>query len=1063
MKKLKQIVCFLMLFLPIAMLQAQTVTEVIGKVVDETNEPLPGVTVFVKNTKNGTVTNYDGRYVIRVPSPNAVLIFTFVGMEKQEVNVGGRKTLNVTLKSSSVQLNEVVSVGYNTMKRKDLTGSVVSVDTKEIAKVPANNLAQAIAGRVSGVLVNQSEGEPGAAISIRVRGGMSITGDNEPLYIIDGFPSEQGLDGLDPGSIESIDILKDASSTAIYGARGANGVVVVTTKAGTGTKTSVSYETYWGIKKMARYVDVFNPKEFVLLDYERRDLTSADDINSFVTNYGDFSQLNPLYDNRKGINWQEEAFGQPAYTQSHRVSISGGAGKLRYNTSYNYLNDQGQMIESGIRKHNFRIKLDQEINNKLKVSLTTNYSEITVFGMGSSDGSISFNPLTQILSYRPTIGVLGKDEDLVNLGEDPILADDQGNAMQNPVLSAKEENRKKMTSMLQLNGGFTYTILKGLSFQNTVGYSSRVQRQEVFYGAQSIQAKRTSINGAIRYTENKTFQTSNVLNYQTSVARSKFTFMLGQEYISNMSRWVEASAYNFPNDDIGLADLSLGASPGIPRSYYNDDDKLLSFFARAYYNYADKYMVTMSLRADGSSKFGHKWGYFPSVSFAWRASEEPFVKDLNIFSDLKIRLGYGDAGNNRIGSYGSLAIMSSVTYPLNNATATGYAPSQIPNPNLKWEANRTMNLGFDLGFFDQRLMISPELYINRSSNLLLNTTLPKSSGYVSMIQNIGKTENRGIDLTVTSVNIKSKKFEWTTNLNISHNENKVIALSGEQSFLRESGFGFNQNDYIVKVGDPIGEMYGYKTIGLYQVSDFNYNSSTQTYQLKDGIPYDNRKKPQPGYWKYANIGGAKDADGNLLPEITDDDRTVIGNANPVIYGGINNTFTYRNVDLSIFMNYSVGNDVLNATKLYNVKIGRLNRNGLDLANSSHRWVTIDAAGNRVTDPDMLTKMNAGKTVAQYGNLTESDTYIHSWAVEDGSFLRLNNVTLGYSLPDKLIKKLGLSKCRLYATASNLYLFTKYTGYDPESSTRNSTGLTPGVDWGAYPRSRTLVFGINVVF
>ncbi len=1066
MKTKLRLFIVLALLLSFCLAYAQQTTEITGKVVDENGESLPGVSVMVKGLKIGTVTNVDGFYAIKINSPkSAALIYSFIGMDPKEEKVGGRKIVNVKLTTSSVQLNEVVAIGYSNMKRKDLTGSVVSVDAAAMAKVPTSDVAQALAGRVSGVQVSQSEGSPGASISIRVRGGISITGNNEPLYIIDGFPTESGLSSIDPASIESIDILKDASSTAIYGARGANGVVVVTTKSGTDQKTTVTYDGYFGVKKLAKQLSVMSPAEFVYMDYERRNLDIPTEVSSFESNYGLFSEIADRYKERAGINWQDEAFGRTAWSQNHRIGINGGAKSLRYNLSYSYNDDQGQMVESGMSKNNFRLKLDHNVNKKFSASATVNYTNSSVYGMGSSDGSIYFNPLCQILQYRPTIGIKGVDQDLVNLGEDPLLEDVLGNVMQNPVLSAKSEHKVNEQRNLQLNGGFNYNIVKGLSFKNTSGISYRIQRNEAFYGAQSILAKRTSIQGAIGTTDSQTTQISNVLNYEGRVRRHKYNLMVGQEYVSSWTRFVEASAFNFPNDDIGLNDLSLGAQPGIPRSSFNNDNKLLSFFSRGYYNYADKYMFTASIRTDGSSKFGKKWGYFPSASFAWRASEERFIKKMNLFSDLKVRIGYGDAGNNRINNYGSLAIMGSVTYPINNATNIGYAPSQIPNKGLMWEANRTMNLGIDLGFLGQRLVITPEFYINQSSKLLLQSELPLSSGYTSMIQNVGKTENRGFDLAVTSINIRNKNFEWTTSFNISRNQNKVMALSGEQSFLRESGFGFAQNDYLVKVGDPIGQIYGYKTIGLYQVSDFDYNSDSKVYTVKSGVPYDSRKTPQPGYWKYKDIAGAFDVNGNPIPDgkITDDDRTVIGNAVPDFYGGMNNTITYKNIDLSIFLNFSLGNDVLNATKLYATHVGSSNKNALDLANSQNRWVTVGADGLRITDPEVLATLNKGKTIAQWGNMSDSDTYIHSWGVENGSFLRINNITIGYSLPQSLLKKISVSKCRLYATANNLYVLTKYSGFDPEVSTRNTTGLTPGVDWGAYPRSRTLVLGVNLSF
>jgi TonB-linked SusC/RagA family outer membrane protein len=670
--------------------------------------------------------------------------------------------------------------------------------------------------------------------------------------------------------------------------------------------------------------------------------------------------------------------------------------------------------------------------------------------------------MSQILQYRPTIGINGKDADLITAEVDPLLVDILGNTMQNPVLSAKEEHLLSEQRILQINGGFTYQIIPGLSFKNTTGISYRTTRSSAFYGAKSITAKRSNIQGFIRNTDLQNAQISNILNYEGSKGRHKFNAMVGQEYVSIWTRYVEADAY-YLDDGLGLNDMSVGGTAAA-KSNFNDDNKLLSFLTRLYYNYADKYMVTATLRADGSSKLAFKWGYFPSASFAWRASEEAFVKNLNIFSDLKFRLGYGIAGNNRINNYGSLPLMGSVTYPINNTTQTGYASTQIPNFNLQWEANKTFNLGADIGFFDQRLIISPELYINQSSQLLLQTQLPRSSGYQSMIQNIGQSENRGIELTITSKNVISKDFKWTTDLNISHNENKIVALSGEQSFLVESGFGYGQNDYLVQVGQPIGQIYGYKVTGLYQPSDFSaYDATTNKYTLNSGIAYDNRKAPRPGFWKYENNPATTDVDANGNPLITDADRQVIGNTNPIVYGGFNNTFTYKNFDLSIFMNFSIGNSILNATKLYASRIGTLNKNALDIVNSSNRFITIDASGNRVYDLAQLEQMNVGKTIASYENMQLSDTYITSWGVEDGSFIRLNNVTLGYSLPKSLIKKVGVTKCRIYTTASNLFVLTKYTGFDPEVNTLNSTGMTPGVDWGAYPRSRTIVFGINLSF
>lgn len=1044
---------------------AQSLT-VTGKVIDSEGYEVIGSSVTIKGAAGvGTVTDLNGNYSLKVRDASKdVLVFSYVGMTSQQVKVNNQKVINVTLQADAVMLDEVVAIGYDMAKRKDLTGSVASVSSKELSKIPTSDITQALAGRMAGVQVLQSEGAPGASISIRVRGGISITQSNEPLYIIDGFPSEDGMSTLDPAEIETIDILKDASATAIYGARGANGVVVITTKSGgKGGKTTVTFDSYVGFKNVAKKLDVLSPYEFVKLDYERKvyEATTEDAWNQAVTSfenlYGKYSDIEENYANRKGINWQDETLGRTALTQNYRIGVSGGTDKLNYNLAYAYYDEEGAMVYSGTKKHNISFNMNHNINDRLTVTARISYDQMKIYGMGTSDGGDRFNKMQHILQYRPTIGIAGTD-DMLLLDEDPIFVDDAGNVMQNPLLSAAEETKDREYRTFQANGGFTFKLFKGLSFRNTTGMRYQTRRNDLFYGDQSITAKRSSINGSIQNIEYGSFQTSNVLTYKWKQKKHDLTAMVGQEYVSRWNRNFKASATNFPNDEIGLADLSLGL-PGVAESGENYDDKLLSFFTRLNYNFKDRYLFTASLRADGSSKFGknNKWGYFPAFSAAWRLGEEPFIKKLNLFSDLKLRLGYGMAGNNRINNYLSLAVLTSVTYPNGDSTQSGYVSKQIPNPDLKWESNKTFNIGLDFGFFNQRLMISPEFYVNRSSNLLLNAKLPNSSGYESMVINAGETENKGIDLTINSVNISSKDFSWNTAVTLSHNKNSVKQLTGEDIQLWEASFGYNQNTHIIGVDQPLGQMYGYVTDGLYQVSDFDYDNATQTYTLKDGVPYIGDKgNVRPGMWKFKNIDASEDN------KITESDKTVIGDAYPTIYGGINNTFTYKNFDLSIFFTYSYGNDVFNATKLTNTKTALKSKNVLAIADAKNRWVLVNNSGSLITDPQELAAINQGKTVAAIYDNESGDTYIHSWAVEDGSFLKLSNVTLGYTFPKKMIRKAGLSNLRLYATGSNLFTWTKYSGFDPEVSTMGN-GLTPGVDFGAYPRSRSFVFGINLAF
>lgn len=1068
---MRNLILALLLVVGITGLRAQSLT-VTGRVMDNENLEVIGGNVSLKGAAGvGTITDMNGNYTITVnDAKKDVLVFSYIGMKTIEVPVKGRSKIDVTLEADNQLLEEVVVVGYATVKRKDLTGSVASIKSEDLMKVPTSDATQALAGRMAGVQIVQTDGQPGAEASIRVRGGISITQSNEPLYVIDGFPTEDGMSSLDPADIESIDVLKDASATAIYGARGANGVVLITTKSGKSMegKGQVTFDAYVGFRKLANKLDVLSTEEFVLADYERTvGLTSTPEetMTAWQNRYGSFLELHENYGNRPGIDWLDETMGRTTLTQNYRVGVNGGSEAVKYNLAYSYNKDEGAMVYSGSERHNITLGVNGKVNDKLSVTARINFDYRSIYGAGvagngtnegGSNTDARFNKMAQILQYRPTIGIKGSDDELL-MGEDPLLTDEAGNVMQNPLINAAEEKDDREIRTLQANGGLTYKIMKGLTFRNNTGMRYRVQRRELFYGDQSIMGRRNGTYGSIRNTEDGSFQTSNVLTYETRFQKAhKLTAQLGQEYVHRWERYVHTEVSNLPTDDFQLDDMGIG-TPSASDSYLNDDDNLLSFFARVNYDYKDKYLLSATLRADGSSKFSadNKWGIFPAVSAAWRLGEEEFIKKLNIFSDLKFRIGYGLAGNNRIGSYNSLALFSSVLTAMGDALVPGYASSVIPNKDLKWEANKTFNMGFDFGFLEQRITVSPEFYINRSSDLLLSTRLPMSSGYETMMVNAGETKNVGIDLTVNTQNIVTKDFSWNTTLTFSHNKNTVEALTGEEVQLFEAKFGYNQNTHRLAVGEPIGQFYGFITDGLYQVDDFDYDPATKTYTLKDGVAcYGNRNTVQPGDWKFRNM------DGNDV--IDENDKTVIGNASPKFYGGLNNNFTYKGFDLSVFFTFSYGNEVLNATKLVTSKVGRENYNALNVMNSHNRWMTINDRGERVTDPAELAAMNQGKSVASWHDNQEGNKYIHSWAVEDASFLRLSNVTLGYTFPKQLIKKIKLSNLRVYATGNNLFTWTPYTGFDPEVSNMRSP-LTPGVDFGSYPRSRSFIFGVNIAF
>ena len=552
---------------------------------------------------------------------------------------------------------------------------------------------------------------------------------------------------------------------------------------------------------------------------------------------------------------------------------------------------------------------------------------------------------------------------------------------------------------------------------------------------------------------------NNVLTYNKSFnINHQLDLVGGQEFISFKSKYLKTGATNFPDKNFGLNDMSLGASPDIVQTI-NQEERMLSYFFRANYNLKQRYLFAASIRADGSSKFGanNKWGYFPSASFAWRASEEEFIKRWNVFSNLKVRLSYGAAGNNHIDNYLSLSKIGSVWIPYGTGTQSGFVSKQLYNPDLKWETNITANLGLDMGFFDQRLQLTVDIYNVETKGLLLDAPIPQLSGFKNMMINAGKTNNKGVEVSITSHNIHTRDFTWTTNINLAHNKNKVKELYMSDYMEIVSGWAqtseFNKSDYMIRVGQSLGQMYGYRLKGIYTMDDFTYDANQQKYILKEGIPYDKSRYPKPGYWKFEDI----DKNG----EITDKDREVIGNANPKLYGGMTNTLTWKGFDLSIFLNFSIGNKVYSANKMYYTKFNNQWRNTLkDEALS--RFTVMNAKGEYIfNDPVQLAEVNRNRNYVSIEG--SSDLYFHSGYVEDGSFLKINNISLGYTLPRELTKKIKLSTVRFYATGYNLHTFTKYSGYDPEVNTYPNNGLTPGIDWGAYPSSISFVFGANITF
>ncbi len=1065
MKKILLLFSAIILFIGVSFAQTKQVS---GTVTEQGGGTIPGVSILVKGTKQGAQTDNEGRFTI-VVSSNAVLVFNYIGFTTKEITVGNQTNIKVSLEPNATQLSEVVAIGYATVNRRDLTGSVSSVGVKQLKDIPNNSLAESIAGRLAGVQITVSEGTPNASAQIKVRGGGSITQDNTPLYVVDGVQVENALSVLSPQDIESIDVLKDASATAIYGSRGANGVVIITTKGGKEMKTTINYNGLAGIRQLANKLDVMKPYDFVKYQYEASRGNTASEA-SFLSYYGAFSDIEN-YRNTAFVDWQDEIFGRNALMQTHNLSATGGDAKTTFNLSFTSNTEEGVMLASDFDRKLINFKFDHKISDKLKVGFNVRYNNTVINGAGTSnEGSSSLNRLRQAVKYRP---LLVKGQDILDF--DPDYANEtNGNslALINPILLNDAQYKKVNSNVTNFTGYFNYNIAKGFSFRSTLGFDGNNNRTNIFNDIITSESRLVGSSlpiASIGTTNRQTLNNSNVLSYSNAKSntsfskRHSFDALIGQELYQDKIKTYFTENRLFPaglTAERALANMALGTTPAGGSTSGDFTSTLFSFFGRVNYAFDKKYLLTLTMRADGSSKFaaGNKWGYFPSGSFAWRLSEEKFMANLKSsisLSDLKLRASYGEAGNNRISDFlYTTQFKPTAFYDINNTLVTTLVSNELANPNLKWETTISRNLGLDLAFLNNRLQISADFYSNKTKGLLVNNPFPSTSGYSFQLQNIGSTSNKGIELQVNGTPIQNKNFSWSTNFNISFNKNRVESLGDYQkSFLINSGWaGTNvPADYIVSVGQSVGKIYGLVNDGFYTLDDFTYSAGV--YTLKSGIPTNQSitsLAPKPGVIKF------KDLNGDGIVDINND-RKIIGDANPNFTGGFNQSFTYKNFDLNVFVNFQVGNDILNANKLEFTSGYTANANLL--ATMNDRWRNVNDAGVVVTDPVALAELN--KNAKIWSPLTSNSSFfVNSYAVEDGSFLRINNVTLGYTLPTDLLKRAKINKMRLYATVNNLAVFTKYSGYDPEVNTRRTTGTTPGVDYSAYPRSRAFIFGIN---
>lgn len=1070
--------------------------QVTGRVLSDSagHSPVIGANVTIKGTRTTVATKADGSFTISIPDRNnVVLTISSVGYTSRDVPVGANTALGViNLTNAEQTLSDVVVIGYQTVRRKDVTASVSSIGAKDLKDVPLTSAAEALNGRLAGVTASTSEGSPDANVRIRVRGGISITQNNDPLYIVDGVQVENALNVIAPQDIQSIDVLKDAAATAIYGARGANGVIVITTKSGRPGRTIVTYNGFVGVRSLAKELKVMSPYDYVVLQYE---IAKARNDTSFARNFGTTWDTLSNYKNVTPIDWQNEIMGRTGISTTHNLSASGGNKKLTYNLGYTYNNEKPIVINSNFNRHIVNAKADYKVTSRIKIGAGARYTYQDVVGAGvSSESSTSFARLRNAVKYRPffpdTLNLADQDPTVINPGNGVTLV--------NPIALANAEYRRKTTNAYNLNANVSFNITKNLTFRSTVGYDVNNFLDRQFYDSvtsfsvnQGGGKPVTSIDSVYR----TIFNNSNVLTYSLKnwKRNNDFDILLGEE---TYDARVDSRSGQFMNYPKGISHSDAFASqpgtiatiwPSYPQ-YNKYRYTNLSFFGRINYSFKDKYLVSINARYDGASKFapGKQWGFFPGGSLAWRVKREKFLENVDFINDLKFRFGYGKIGNNRIGDYLYLTTFNygNTFYGLNNVPVNAYTENALANQNLQWESLVNRNYGVDLALFRGRLNMSFDVYYNTSDKLLLNAKIAPTYGFTSQLQNIGATSNKGYELQLSGTILRNPRgLNWTANFNISHNRNTVEALAlGQTEFPAGPAWGISgqPNDYLVKIGYPVGSMYGWVTDGFYTVNDFNYDPVTMRYTLKSGVP---EMKVQGSN---TVPGAIRFKDRNNDGVIDDNDRTIIGNPTPKFSGGLYQQFTYKNWDASVFVNFSYGNDIYNANKIEFTSAYNVTSNLLDIM--TNRWRTIDGSGNVIESfqlvngkvyavgapPDVLAKVNANATIwmpagfnssggASFGSGNGNFSYYpHSWAIEDGSFLRLNNVTLGYTLPTKSLMKYHISKLRFYVTGNNLAIFTSYSGYDPEVSVR-SNGLTPGLDYSAYPKSRLYLFGVQASF
>ncbi len=1077
---------------------------VTGNVKDGNGEPLIGVSVKLKGTSAGTVTDFNGNYTLHNVPPSAQLQFSYIGFLTKTVTVGSSSTLNLTMEEDNAALDEVVVIGYQTVKRRDLTGSVASVSSKQLTAAPVSNVAQALQGKLAGVNIVSQDGRPDASISIRVRGGGSISQSNEPLILIDGVAG--ALSDIPSDQIESIDVLKDASSTAIYGARGANGVILVTTKRGKSGRATVTYNGYVKFNTPVKYLEALGPYDYLSYVWANADAQGSYYVDALTKLFGLGSYGNiENYRNVSKYDVQKDVYNS-SVSHNHDVSVSGGTETTKYLISANYSDDEGMKANSFNRRANVALKIDQKLNKNLDLGIDIRYTDVTSMGdEGTTSGQGSI--LSSAYRFRPIA-----TSDIERYGNTDALREGAVEAygkqwlwdMYDPYQSILDYEPLKQRQSLRATASLNWQIIKGLSYHTDVTLSRTWNQNKTWSGAiynkymDDATGEKLYAGAATLYkADSWNTRWTNTLNYNWDINKdNRLNVLAGHEVTNSGGNSMTISADYFPVNYtkenafamINQYDKTASTNTNPFYSGYSTPERIISYFGRLNYTLFDRYLLTFTMRADGSSKFSpqHRWGYFPAFALAWRINDEAFMKNADWLSNLKLRLSYGTVGNDGISSSLWSQTWTSENdsrwqYSLNNTAQASYdlASTTMANPDLKWETTYTRNLGIDWGVMGNRINGTIDLYWNTTKDLLMLTTLPAITGFTATYANIGQTSNRGVEFSVNAAIIQSKDFNLNFGANINFNKNKVDKLAKGVNGIYGTGWfsaGYPGNDMILKEGEAVGLVRGLKYTGIYTTDDFTYDADSKVYTLKPGVPdvspqitgvmhgletnVPSGQNAHPGMAKYEDID-----DSGMIDE---KDYDVIADMNAKHTGGFSITGNYKDFDFGAYFNWSYGNKIYNVTKMASLlgyKENGVFQNKLAFMNDCYRIYDIrDNQLIRMYSPSELDALNAN---ARYPLFYNESGNVSTLGIENGSYLRLNTLQVGYTLPKELTGKAGLSNLRVYATVYNLLTITGYDGLDPEVNSNgnlnNAEYPTPGLDWGSYPRARSFVIGLNVSF